>query len=200
MINALLTEGLSFNGAHAQLEPLQLAHVGDLIAAAQDGDLAQLTLTSVPTEQEMHGYVEQAIVAREQGSEMPFVVRLPDTGKIVGTTRYYQISQEHRNCAIGYTWYAQSVHRTGVNSQCKLMLLEHAFEVAQCISVAWHTHHDNLKSQHAIQRLGAKQDGILRNHKIMRDGSIRHTVCFSMLDSEWPTAKVNLLAKLVAYS
>ena len=103
----------------------------------------------------------------------------------------------NRNCAIGYTWYSESAQRTGINTECKLMLLQHAFEEAACISVQWHTHHDNLRSQAAIKRLGATFEGVLRNHMILPDGRIRHTHCFSMLDEEWPASKAFLMQRLV---
>ncbi|RBP48426.1 GNAT family N-acetyltransferase [Arenicella xantha] len=194
-----LSHSLSLTGQHVALEPLAAAHVDALILAATDGELWKLPYTAVPDAAGMANMVSAAIALREQGAELPFAVRRLSDGKIVGSTRYYFISPHDRNLSIGYTWYAQSAQRTAVNTECKLLLLEHAFERLKCISVQWHTHHDNKRSQAAIQRLGAKFEGVLRNNKIMPDGSIRHTHCFSMLDTEWPESKQRLIARLNHY-
>lgn len=191
-----LTHQLTLNGKHASLEPMQLSHVGDLNDAAADGELWRLSITSVPTEPNMLNYVEHALRRRDIGAELPFVVRRLSDNKVVGTTRYYQVKPEHRNLSIGYTWYSESAQRTAINTECKLMLLRHAFEEAACISVQWHTHHDNVRSQAAILRLGARFEGVLRNHMILVDGRIRHTHCFSMLDDEWPASKAYLTKRL----
>lgn len=193
-----MSQDLMLKGDHAALEPMQLSHVVDLNSAASDGELWQLKVTTVPTEQGMQIYVEQALKQRTKGYQLPFVIRRLSDNKIVGTTRYYQISPTNRNCSIGYTWYSKSAQRTGINSECKLMLLEHAFEKAACISVQWHTHHENTRSQAAITRLGASFEGVLRNHMILADGRIRHTHCFSMLDTEWPASKAFLQSRLAA--
>ncbi len=194
-----LPHSLTLSGTHAVLEPMQLAHVVDLNIAANDGELWRLKVTRVPTEQGMQAYVEHALQQRDKGREFPFVIRRLSDKRIVGTTRYYQISSTNRNCSIGYTWYSKSAQRTGINSECKLMLLEHAFEQLSCISVQWHTHHENTRSQEAIRRLGASFEGVLRNHMILPDGRIRHTHCFSMLDTEWPSSKAHLEERLAVH-
>ena len=190
---------LELSGEHAILEPMQLGHVDELNAAALDGELWKLKVTSVPINSEMLAYVEHAISQRSKGHQLPFVVRDKASKRVIGTTRYYQISPTNRNLSIGYTWYSESAQRTGVNTECKLMLLQHAFEEAGCISVQWHTHHENIRSQTAILRLGAKFEGVLRNHMILPDGRIRHTHCFSMLDVEWPSSKDHLKGRLAQY-
>ncbi len=184
-----LTSRLVLRGEFVQLEPMQTGHASALAEAAALGELWNLEYTTVPTPQRMPAMIEEALQKRQQGEQFPFVVRLLKNDRIVGATRYYFIEPEHRNLSIGYTWYAEDVQRTAVNSECKLMLLEYAFETLNCISVQWHTDHRNKRSQAAIKRLGAKFEGVLRNHKIMPDGAVRHTHCFSMLDSEWPAAK-----------
>jgi len=194
-----LSPQLTLRGKHASLEPLQLSHVSDLNEAAVDGELWHLSVTTVPSKQSMLNYVEHALRQRDSKLELPFVVRRLSDNKVVGTTRYYQIRPEHRNFSIGYTWYSESVQRTAINTECKLMLLQHAFEEAGCISVQWHTHHDNKRSQAAILRLGASFEGVLRNHMILADGRIRHTHCFSMLDDEWPASKAYLTERLEKY-
>lgn len=199
LFNQNRTDTLVLSGQHAALEPMQLSHVNDLNAAADDGELWRLKVTRVPTEQGMQAYVEHALQQRAKGRELPFVIRRLSDKRIVGTTRYYQISSTNRNCSIGYTWYSKSAQRTGINSECKLMLLEHAFEQLSCISVQWHTHHENTRSQEAIRRLGASFEGVLRNHMILPDGRIRHTHCFSMLDTEWPSSKAHLEDRLAVH-
>ena len=194
-----LTPDLQLRGDHVCLEPLLAEHEAGLVAAASSGELWKLPYTGVPSPKTMATMIEGAILNREQGSEFPFVVRSNTTGEIVGTTRYYFIEPKNRNLSIGYTWYAESVQRTAVNTECKYLLLEHAFETMKCISVQWHTDHRNKRSQAAIKRLGAKFEGVLRNHKIMPDGVVRHTHCFSMLDSEWPDSQKYLKSRLEHY-
>jgi RimJ/RimL family protein N-acetyltransferase len=133
---------------------------------------------------------------RDKGAQLPFVVRRLSDQKLVGATRFYVISTHNRNMSIGYTWYSKSAQRTAINTECKLLLLTHAFEQAGCISVQWHTHHENTPSQAAIERLGAVKEGVLRNHMVTEDGSIRHTHCYSMLDTQWPEAKQRLVQRL----
>lgn len=190
---------LSLKGDFASLEPLERHHVAELNLAASDGDLWLLKVTTVPTADTMLAYVDKALKNKEQGRELPFVIRRLSDNKIVGTTRYYAISNEHKNLSIGYTWYSASAQRTPINTECKFMLLRNAFDKAKCISVQWHTYHGNTRSQQAILRLGAKFEGVLRNHMILPDGRIRHTHCFSMLDSEWPDARNALVNKLSTY-
>lgn len=190
---------LSLKGDFASLEPLEHHHVAALNLAASDGELWALKVTTVPTADAMSDYVDKALTNREQGTELPFVIRRLSDSKIVGTTRYYAINHQHKNLSIGYTWYSVSAQRTPINTECKFMLLRNAFDKARCISVQWHTYHGNTRSQQAILRLGAKFEGVLRNHMILPDGRIRHTHCFSMLDSEWPEAAIALGSKLNSY-
>jgi len=194
-----LPYNLAFRGEYAALEPMQLSHIDGLCSAAADGALWTLKVTEVPNQENMPEFVSHAIEQRDKGRELPFVVRRLSDDQVVGTTRYYYISEQNRNLSIGYTWYSKSAQRTSINTECKLALLEHAFEQAGCISVQWHTHHENIRSQIAIRRLGATFEGVLRKNRILPDGRIRHTHCFSMLDEEWPLAKANLSKKLANY-
>jgi len=191
-----LTLDLTLTGEYAALQPLQLEHTEALSRAAADGELWNLNFTLIPNATQMQASVASAIANREAGLEFPFVVRRLSDDQIVGATRYYFIEPEHRNLSIGYTWYAQSAQRTAINSECKLLLLTHAFERLGCISVQWHTDNLNKRSQAAIERLGAKFEGVLRNHKIMPDGRYRHTHCYSMIDQEWPASKAFLSERI----
>lgn len=180
---------MQLRGHTVALEPMAIEHIDSLNQAAADGELWNLNYTSVPTAEAMQDMVDSALKQRSDGNELPFVVRRLSDQKIVGSTRYYLIEPMHRNLSIGYTWYAQSAQRTSINTECKLLLLTYAFETLKCISVQWHTDDQNIRSQQAIQRLGAKFEGILRNNKIMPDGRYRNTHCYSMLDNEWANAK-----------
>lgn len=191
-----LPKDLELSGKYAALEPLQAEHADELGLAAADGELWNLHFTSVPSIKGCDEYIATAIECREQGSQLPFVIRRLCDDRIVGSSRYYVIDRHNRNLSIGHTWYSKSAQRTAINTECKLLLLTHAFEKAGCISVQWHTHHENYASQAAIERLGAIQEGVLRNHSISEDGSYRHTYCYSMLDTEWQVAKQGLLASL----
>jgi N-acetyltransferase len=178
-------------GQHLSLEPLSPAHVAGLQDAARDGELWKLWFTSVPHPESASQYVEQALALCEQGKAMPFVVRDAD-GAIVGSTRYGNIEADHKRLEIGWTWYAERVQRTALNTEAKLMLLTNAFETLGAIAVEFRTNWFNHRSRTAIARLGAKQDGVLRNHMLMPDGTRRDTVVFSIIDSEWPAVKKNL--------
>jgi RimJ/RimL family protein N-acetyltransferase len=191
-----IPDDLTLRGQFVSLEPLTLGHQGELVEAASDGQLWNLNFTSVPNDATVAAYATEALENKAKGSQQPFVVRSLSTGGIVGCTRYYDIELRHRNLAIGYTWYAKSVQRTAVNTECKLLLLTYAFEVLGCISVAFHTDNLNKDSQAAITRLGASKEGVLRNHRIMPDGRIRDTWCFSIMDSEWPEIKHRLQQRL----
>lgn len=195
-----LPHDLVLRGKHLVLEPMLDEHVDDLVQAASDGKLWKLKVTEVPDAKGMPAYVQSALSEREQGVQLPFVVRRISDQRIVGTTRYYFLNDANRNLSIGYTWYSESVQNTSINTEAKLLLLAHAFESAGCISVQWHTHHENTRSQAAIKRLGASFEGVLRNDKILSDGRIRHTHCFSMLDNEWPASKAFLTGRLAKYS
>jgi N-acetyltransferase len=168
------------------LEPLSLEHAPALEAAAADGELWNLTVTSVPPPGHARSYVEKALQGQAEGSMLPFAIREAGSGEIVGSTRYYEIDAETPRLAIGYTWYARRWQKTHLNTACKRLLLEHAFETLQCVAVALHTDEQNEDSQRAIERLGAQREGVLRAHRRRTDGSLRNTVCFSILAEEWP--------------
>ncbi len=172
--------------AWVALEPLSLEHVPALEAAAADGQLWQLWFTSVPAPGQTAAYVEKALQGQRDGQMLPFVVRELGSGEIVGSTRYYDIDRDLPRVAIGYTWYARRWQKSHLNSACKLLLLAHAFESLDCAAVTLHTDARNLDSQRAIERLGAHRDGVLRADKRRPDGSLRDTVCYSILASEWP--------------
>lgn len=171
---------------YVALEPLCLEHVPALEAAAADGELWNLTVTSVPAPGQAQSYVENALRGQSEGHMLPFAVREVGSGEIVGSTRYYEIVPELPRLAIGYTWYAKRWQKSHLNTACKRLLLEHAFETLQCVAVAFHTDEQNEDSQRAIERLGAQREGVLRAHKRRTDGSLRNTVCFSIVADEWP--------------
>ncbi len=187
-------ENIELSGALITLEPLDMAHVEPLQAAVRDGEFWKLWYARVPSPEQMAGYVTAAIAEAKKGN-IAFAVRLKETDRIVGTTRFYNVDELNRRPMLGYTWYAQSACRTGVNSETKLLLLQHVFEQKDAIAVEFRTHFFNQASRTAIERLGAKQDGILRSHQIMPDGSIRDTVVYSILRHEWPAVKDNLLSR-----
>lgn len=181
------------------LVPLSLEHEDGLRAAAADGELWRLWYTSVPSPEKTSDWLSIALDMRERLGAMPFVVReMHDgqPGKVVGATRFFNVDEANRRLEIGHTWYAKSVQRTAVNTESKLLLLTHAFETLRCIAVEFRTHWMNHQSRAAIARLGAKQDGVLRNHQRMPDGSFRDTVVFSIIESEWLTVKRHLQYKL----
>ena len=182
---------VKLKGHHVRLEPLRAEHADALRVALADGELWRLWYTAVPTSKSMDAYIATALAERDAGVSMPFVVREAD-GTIVGCTRYCNVDALNRRLEIGYTWYAAHVQRTGLNTEAKLLLLRHAFEKLDCIAVEFRTNWFNQRSRTAIARLGAKQDGVLRNHKLMADGSYRDTVVFSIIASEWPAVKRNL--------
>jgi RimJ/RimL family protein N-acetyltransferase len=189
------TQPPHLQGIHVVLEPLQLAHAGGLRYAAQDGRLWELWYTNVPTPGEVDAYVDAALAMQAAGTALAFAVR-DAHGRIVGTTRYYDLLPATPRLQIGYTWYARSVQRTRLNTEAKLLLLEHAFEALGCASVGLQTSTHNAASRAAIARLGAQEEGILRHHLRHRDGSLRDTVNFSIVDGEWPAVKAGLLQKL----
>lgn len=179
-----------------KLIPLKKEHRDGLLAAASDGNLWELWYTSVPSEATIDRYIATALDQKEKGEEYPFSVIDAQSGKIIGCTRFYGMQPQHKRLEIGYTWYAKSVQRTGVNTACKRLLLGYAFEKLECIAVQIVTDWFNLRSRAAIARLGAKQDGVLRNHRINADGSYRDTVVFSITNSEWHGVKKNLDFKI----
>jgi RimJ/RimL family protein N-acetyltransferase len=190
---ARFIEPLVLEGRHARLVPLTAAHQQALAEAASDGELWNLWFTSVPNPEGTAGYIASALDMRERLDAMPFVVERKSDGKIVGSTRYFNVDRNNRRLEIGHTWYAKSAQRSAINSECKLLLLRHAFEVLDCIAVEFRTHWMNHASRAAIARLGAKQDGVLRNHALGVDGTLRDTVVFSITASEWPTVRYALL-------
>jgi RimJ/RimL family protein N-acetyltransferase len=189
-------EPVTLKGGIATLEPLAAEHESALAKAASDGELWRLWYTSIAAPDRMRDYVATALDMRDRLGAMPFVVRENATGDVVGCTRYFNVDAVNRRLEIGHTWYAKRVQRTGVNTECKLLLLGHAFETLGCIAVEFRTHWFNHASRAAIARLGAKQDGVLRNHQLMPDGARRDTVVFSIIDGEWPAVKQHLRFKL----
>ncbi|WP_292934154.1 GNAT family protein [Noviherbaspirillum sp.] len=191
-------DAVTLSGRHATLEPLALEHEEEIRLAVADGELWNLWFTTVPRPEGVRNYIEQLIAQRERGEVLAFAVRDNESGRIVGGTRYLHIDENNRRLEIGGTWYAQRAQRTAINTECKLMLLAHAFEKLRCIAVEFRTDWFNKRSQAAIERLGAKRDGVLRNHIIMPDGRIRDSVVYSVIQNEWPGVKKNLLYKLEA--
>ena len=189
-------EPVTLKGEHATLEPISLDHVEGLTRAASDGDLHDLWYTSVAQPAKMQEYVKAALAMRDEQGAMPFVARHNASGELAGSTRYFNVDAKNRRLEIGHTWYAQRVQRTAFNTECKLLLLTHAFESLECIAVEFRTHWFNFASRAAIARLGAKQDGVLRNHQVLADGSKRDTVVFSIIDNEWPAVKRHLRFQL----
>ena len=183
-------------GQRVRLEPFSPESEASLIGAASDGELWNSTVTIVPTPVTMAAYIATALDAQARRVELPFVITRKSTGKVVGSTRFYCIERDQRSVEIGYTWLAVSAQRTGVNTEAKLLLLTHAFEVWGCIRVGFVTDELNQQSRTAILRLGAKQEGILRNHMIMPGGRYRDSVYFSIIEAEWPEVKARLEAKL----
>jgi N-acetyltransferase len=190
----------ALTGQFVTLEPLRTHHVPDLQAAVLDGEPHKLWFAKVPSPDEMPAYVAQAMTAAAKLGHVAFAVRHHASHAIVGTTRFYQVEADHRRVALGYTWYAQSVRRTAVNTECKYLMLQHAFDTHQAIAVELQTHFFNHASRAAIERLGAKQDGILRSHQIMKDGSVRDTVVYSIIASEWSSVKHHLQSRLAQHS
>ncbi|HUD40643.1 MAG TPA: GNAT family protein [Dokdonella sp.] len=183
-------------GEHVVLEPLQAGHAEALAAAAADGELHRLWYTSVPAPGEMAAYVAGFVEQQAQRTALPFAVRLRGDGTVVGHTAICNADGHHRRLEIGYTWYAARVQRTAVNTEAKLLLLRHAFEALGCVRVEFRTHWFNHRSREAIARLGARQEGVLRSHQTLADGSLRDTVVFSIIEPEWPAVRRHLIFRL----
>ena len=197
MAESRFIEPVVLSGARVSIEPLSPEHADGVRAAVADGELWNLWYTSVPRPDAVPAWIAAALDMRERLGAMPFVVRdRAAHGAIVGATRYFNVEAAHRRLEIGHTWYAKRVQRTAVNTEAKLLLLRHAFETLGCIAVEFRTHWFNFASRAAIARLGAKQDGVLRNHQLMPDGTRRDTVVFSILDAEWPAVRRNLQERL----
>ncbi len=194
-------EPVTLTGNVVRLEPLQAAHVEGLFQAAQDSAIWSFMPYNPSLSLEaMQGWMANALEAQEQGKELPFVIVQRETDKVVGSTRYMAIVSKDRGLEIGGTWLAREVRRTAVNTECKYLLLRHAFETLGAIRVQFKTDSRNSTSQRAIERLGAVKEGVLRNHMILPDGYYRHSVYYSVLDSEWAMVKANLEAKLLDVS
>ena len=176
-----------------RLEPLALSHEDGLRAAAADGELWKLRITSVPEPHETRAYIETALKMREDGHRFAFAVVDDATGTVLGTTSYHDILPAVKRVEIGWTWYRKSVQRSHVNTIAKLLMMGHAFDQLGCNVVGWRTDNYNFASQRAIERLGAKKDGVIRGHALRRDGTIRDTVMYSMRSGEWPEARAQLL-------
>ena len=174
------------------LEPLKREHSAELLEAASDGELWKLWYTSVSSPDGVVSYIDNALAMREKLGAMPFITRRKFDGKAIGSTRYFNVDATNRRLEIGHTWYSRSVQRTGANTEAKLLLLTHAFEKLDCIAVEFRTHWFNFQSREAITRLGAKQDGVLRNHQLSPNGALRDTVVYSIIAGEWPTVKAHL--------
>ena len=187
---------VTLEGHGVRLEPMDAAHAGALRDAASDGNLWELWFTAVPEPDRVDAYITAALEGQQAGHMWPWVVRELTNGKVVGSTRYHDIVATVDRVEIGYTWYARSWQRTYVNTACKLLLFQHAFEAVGCAVVGLRTDNFNFASQRAIERLGAKKDGVIRHHQARRDGSARDSVMYSVLRAEWPDVKRHLLLRL----
>jgi N-acetyltransferase len=186
---------VSLYGEHARLEPLSHSHIDGLVEAVRDGELWKLWYTAIPKPEDMGKEIDRRLALQASGAMLPWTV-FDAAGKIAGMTTYMNVDATNHRVEIGSTWYAKSVQRSALNTQCKLLLLAHAFEMIDCIAVEFRTHFFNHQSRRGIERLGAKQDGILRNHQIAPNGTLRDTVVFSIIASEWPTVKAHLTYQL----
>jgi N-acetyltransferase len=189
-------EPVTLTGNLVTLEPLRADHHDELVAAASDGKLWELWYTSVPSPETMQADIAEKLAEQAEGTRLPFTVRHNGTNRVVGVTTYLNVEADVPRLEIGSTWYASWAQRTGVNAESKLLLLTHAFDVLGCIAVEFRTHWHNAQSRAAIERLGAKQDGVLRQHRRMPDGSLRDTVVYSIIDSEWPAVRTGLRYRL----
>ena len=193
-------EPVTLEGRHVALSPMTRERADVLAAAlgvaAADGAMWESKVTSIPRPEAARAYVDQALAELERGVSMPFVTIDRASGKVVGSTRYMNIEAPHRRLEIGTTWIGKSFQRTAINTEAKYLLLKHVFETLDCVAVDLRTHEKKLQSRAAIERLGAKLDGIMRNHRIQPDGSLRNTASYSIIDTEWPAVKARLEARL----
>lgn len=196
MNNASQNDQPTLQGRIVELRPLQFDHTPQLLEAASDGRLWEMTLTVIPGPETVDSYVATALVGRQAGTVMPFAIVSRATGTVVGSTRLWKIDRANRKLEIGHTWLGASTQRSGVNTEAKYLLLAHAFEVMGCVRVQFTTDELNEKSRAAILRIGAKQEGIVRHERIMPDGRKRNSVRFSIIDTEWPEVKATLLQKM----
>ena len=186
-------EAVTLAARGVELAPLALEHEAGLRAAAADGELWKLRVTSVPEPKQTRAYIEAALAARQDGNRFAFAVRDQASGTVLGSTSYHDILPVVKRLEIGYSWYALRYQRSHVNTTCKLLMLTHAFETLGCHVVGWRTDNFNHASQRAIERLGARQDGVIRGHALRRDGTIRDTVLYSLRAGEWPDVKAQLV-------
>jgi N-acetyltransferase len=187
---------VTLSSPNVRLEPLTADHAAALEAAARDGELWKLRVTSVPAPGEAAAYIENALKGLADGHMLPFAVVDAASGRVIGSTRYHDIVPAVERLEIGYTWYGRSWQRSHVNTTCKLLLMQHAFETLGAQLVGWRTDNYNFASQRAIERLGARKDGVLRHHALRRDGTVRDTVMYSLVAGEWPEVKAHLRYQL----
>ena len=190
-------ESVSLHGRQVSLVPLSHSHHDDLVEAVKDGELWTLWYTNIPTPDKMRAEIDRRLSLQAQGSMLPFAVMEKSSNTAVGMTTYMNIDAVNRRLEIGSTWYRKRVQRSALNTECKLLLLTHAFERLKCIGVEFRTHFFNSQSRKAIERLGARLDGILRQHVVASNGTLRDTCVYSVLDREWPTVKANLTHRLL---
>jgi RimJ/RimL family protein N-acetyltransferase len=185
-------EPITLSGRYATLEPLDRRHHDSLVAAVKDGELWKLWYTTVAAPEKMAAEIDRRLGLQQAGTMLPFAVIDKAAGSCVGMTTYLNVDRAHRRVEIGATWYAKSAQRTPINTECKLLLLTHAFEALDCIAVEFRTHFFNHQSRRGIERLGAKLDGVLRSHQILANGTLRDTCVYSIIAAEWPTVKAHL--------
>lgn len=190
---------VELTGKIVRLVPLRSSHREALLEAAGDGELWKLWYTSVPSSENIDQYLENALSEQKSGSSLPFVAIDVKTNQAIGTTRYMNINSQNRRLEIGSTWYSKNSQRTGINTECKYLLLQYAFEKLNCIAVEFRTNWFNYRSRNAILRLGAKQDGVLRSHRVDTNGILRDTVVFSIIQMEWPVIKKSLKYEMDKY-
>ncbi len=187
---------VTLTGKHVRLEPLAFEHHDDLVESVRDGELWNLWYTFIPTPDKVRAEIERRLGLQDRGSMLPFAVVELASGRAVGMTTYMDIDAANRRVEIGSTWYRQRVWRTALNTECKLLLLRHAFEELSCVAVEFRTHFMNQRSRRAIERLGAKLDGILRNHRFQPNGTLRDTCVYSIIANEWPSVRAHLIHQL----
>ncbi|WP_111768561.1 GNAT family N-acetyltransferase [Nakamurella deserti] len=194
-----ILDPVTLSGDHVVLEPLSHDHLDGLITAVEDGELWRLSYTAVPSPEGMATEIDRRLGEHAAGRMLPFTAVRRDTGAVIGMTTFMNVDTRNRRVEIGSTWNAVSAQRSGTNTESKLLLLEHAFDTLDCIAVEFRTHWLNLQSRRAIEKLGAKQDGVLRSHQRMADGSLRDTVVFSIIAVEWPAIRTELRRRLAAH-
>jgi N-acetyltransferase len=199
MATEMIVEAVTLEGRHARLEPLAKAHLAGLAEVGLDEELWRWIPTAVRTREEMAAYIETALEEQQRGVSLPFAIVGKTTGRTIGSTRYGNIDRTHHRVEIGWTWLAREWQRTAINTEAKYLLLRHAFETLGCMRVELKTDSLNEKSRNAILRIGAKEEGIFRNHMITASGRIRHSAYYSIIDSEWPGVKTQLEGKLNSY-